>query len=731
VSRLEPLEDRALLSAVGFSLPVNYGPSGEVAVGDFNGDGKPDLAVTNSGNNTVEILQGNGDGTFQSVAVYFAGDEPTAVAVADFNGDGEPDLAVESTITGEVYVLLGIGDGTFQTARNYFAGSRADSIAVGDLNGDHRPDLAVTNRYSDSMSVLLNNGDGTFGTAVSYPTGSFPSSVAVGDFNGDGLPDLAVANEGSGTVSLFLGNGTGSFPTVHSVGDRASPVAVAVGDFNGDGLPDLAVANLTATDVLLNNGDGTFRTAASYVTGSFPIDVAVGDFNGDGIPDLVVANGEDHDVSLLLGNGDGTFATAGNFFTGSFPVDLAVGDFNGDRRPDLAVGGSAATVLVNEFPTTTTLSGPTSSTYGQPVTYTATVTGGGAPMTAGTVTFLDNGTPVSPALPLDGNGQASFTIATLGAGRHTITASYTGTPDGVGTTGWAASSASTTLNIAQFVLTGSAVNFGATAGAPFIGTIATLANPIPFGSTAQYDAVIDWGDGTGSVGIITSADTLIVSGSHTYADPGSYALSVEIYNTLGIYGNTTAVTVYPTATVTTLGQSVQHGLTGAIGFWNNKNGQALINAFNGGPDSTALGNWLAATLPYLFGNQAGLLGNLGGSSNSQVAVFYQSEFNLPGSNLTAEVLATALNVYATTQSLGGTTAQAYGFTVTATGLGADSFNVGADGAAVGVANNTTLNVYELLRAWDRVGYNAIYTGDTTLQKEANDLFGVLDRAGAI
>jgi hypothetical protein len=251
--------------------------------------------------------------------------------------------------------------------------------------------------------------------------------------------------------------------------------------------------------------------------------------------------------------------------------------------------------------------------------------------------------------------------------------------------------------------------------------VATFLNADPFGSAASYTATIDWGDGSISVGTITGVGTLTVSGSHTYADPNSYALSVQISHNLGEY----AALVYPTATVTTLGQGVQHGLTGGVGFWNNKNGQALINAFNGGWDATALSSWLALTFPNLYGS-------LSGASNSYVAGFYQSQFALPGSNLAAEFLATALNVYATTQSLGGTVGQAYGFTVTATGLGADSFDVGRDGAAFGVANNTTRNVYELLKAVDQQSaFGSLYNGDTILQMEANDLFDSLNKAGAI
>jgi hypothetical protein len=396
---------------------------------------------------------------------------------------------------------------------------------------------------------------------------------------------------------------------------------------------------------------------------------------------------------------------------------LAVGDFNGDGKPDFARMGY---VRLNQFVTTTALSGPTSATYGQPVTYTATVNSD-APVGAGTVTFYDGGTPASPALPLDDNGRATFSFTTLSPGSHTITASYSGAAGGAGFTGFDTSAASTGLTVNPVQLSTSAVNFSVAAGAPYSGAVATFINADPSGSAASYTALIDWGDGTTSTGTITGTGTLTVSGFHTYADPNSYALSVQISHYLGEY----AAMVYPTATVTTLGQSVQDGVTGGIGFWNNKNGQALINAFNGGPDSTALSNWLASVFPNHYGY-------LDGYSNAQVAALYQAQFALPGSNLEAEVLATALNVYATTLSLGGTTGQAYGFTVTATGLGADSFNVGADGAAFGVANGTTRNIYELLQAVDQqAGFGVLYNGDRTLQKQANDLFDALNRAGAI
>jgi hypothetical protein len=743
IPHLDRLEDRALPSAVSFSSPVSYSAGGfpaAVAVGDFNGDGKPDLAVANNQSNNVSVLLGNGDGTFQTAQNFAAGGVPVAVAVGDFNGDGKLDVAVANPLSNSVSVLLGNGDGTLQTAQNFAVGTNPSSVAVGDFDGRHYAngspilDLAVANDGSSTVSVLLGNGDGTFQTTTNFATGSHPHSVAVGDFNGDGKPDLAVADLRSKNVSVLVGNGDGTFQTAQSFAVGSDPFSVAVGDFDGrtyaNGQPvlDLAVANAGSgtVSVLLGNGDGTFQTARNFATGSVPRAVAVADFNGDNVPDLVVGyvGGDDgNSVSILLGNGDGTFQTAQNFGGDFGAVAVAVGDFNGDGRPDFATAADVIDVLLNQDVTATAISGPTSSTYGQSVTYTATVSNGSTPMTAGTVTFLDGNTPISPALPLDANGQATFSIATLNASSYTITASYSGTTGGAGITPFGASADSTSLMVNPAPLSATAINFSAIAGAPFTGGIVTFTNADPFGDASSYTAVIDWGDGTTSTGTITGTGTLTVSGPHTYAAAGNYALSVQISHNLG---DTTTAIVYPTATVVNLGQSVQGGLTGGTGFWNNKNGQRLIDSFNGGPDSTALSTWLATSFPNLFGD-------LHGFRNSDVAAFYQSQFAQPGSNnLQVELLATGLNIYATTQSLGGTAAEAYGFQVTATGLGADSFNVGSDGAAFGVANNTILNVYALLEAVNEEALNGFFDpSNTILQKEASDLFNALDKAGAI
>jgi hypothetical protein len=228
-----------------------------------------------------------------------------------------------------------------------------------------------------------------------------------------------------------------------------------------------------------------------------------------------------------------------------------------------------------------------------------------------------------------------------------------------------------------------------------------------------------------------------VSGSHTFADPEAspgYAVSVQISN-----ANTTpnSATANDIATVTSLGQGVVQGLTGGIGFWQNKNGQKLIDNFPSTATGLTLANWLATTFPNLYGPATGN-NNLTNQSNDQVAAYFETLFSQSGPKVQAEVLAVALNVYATTTSLGGDAVNAgvaYGFSVSATGLGADSFNVGSDGAAFGVANNTTCNVYELLLAVNQQANNGVlYNGNpmqSTLQGEAAALFDALNQAGSI
>lgn len=379
-----------------FEIASTHDSGGEqpmsVAVGDLNGDGKPDLVVANMSainsypNGEVSVLLGRGDGTFRTAATYASGgNEALSVALADLNGDGKLDLVVAngcdssgSCENGAVGILLGNGDGTFRAPITYSSGGYlADSVVVKDVNGDGKPDIVVADLTDSTgstglVSVLLGNGDGTFRAAVAYGSGGINAdSVAIGDLNGDGKADLVVAQCDVhnqficiGTIGVLLGNGDGTFQaavTCNSGGIGAS--SVAIGDVNGDGKLDLLVANLYVNDsgdgavgVLLGNGDGSFQTAVLYDSGgSEAQSVALADVNGDGKPDLLVANcggsseacddGNNAAVGILLGNGDGTFRPAVTYASGGLNASsVALSDVDGDGKPDLLVA--------NRFPCT-------------------------------------------------------------------------------------------------------------------------------------------------------------------------------------------------------------------------------------------------------------------------------------------------------------------------------------------------------------------------------------------
>lgn len=354
--QIERLESRNLLSfGPSTNFPVDANPLG-VALADLNSDGNLDVVTANYGAGSVSVLLGNGNGTFQSVKSFAAGAFASTIAVGDFNGDHLPDLAVghfdRSATT--VSVLLGNGDGTFQAAVDYTVGSSPIWVIAADLNGDSILDLVAANNDSANISVLLGNSDGTFQAAQSTAVGSDPIGLAAADLNGDKIPDLVVANSGPDTVSILFGNGDGTFQASvdYPVGRNTSDATV--GDFNGDGAPDLAITGMGSGDVtiLLNDGQGGFQAGATYPVSASPIGAVVGDFNSDGKLDLVVGYYDftQTNVTTLLGNGDGTFQTSVDYAADIGPVGVVVGDVNGDTAPDLVVANASSSdvsVLLN------------------------------------------------------------------------------------------------------------------------------------------------------------------------------------------------------------------------------------------------------------------------------------------------------------------------------------------------------------------------------------------------
>jgi FG-GAP-like repeat/FG-GAP repeat len=326
-------------------------PTGYASVtADFNGDGIMDLATTNGKNGGITIRLGKGDGTFLAPVTYSYKYHYDAIVAGDFNNDGKVDLAVSVPFLcdgcgGEpsfvLHVFLGAGDGTFTeaTTKYKFYGL---PIAAGDFNGDGNLDLIVTNTDYDgtdwSPRILLGNGKGGFQLGSSLGDTYWLTYPAVGDFNGDGKLDIAMPAfdfyYGDPITSVYLGNGDGTFAApVTYTSPQSWATSAAVGDFNGDGKLDIVTDGI---QVLLNNGDGTFTNDANVdVAGSASTGgVAVGDFNGDGKLDFAAGANSNllpGSSYILLGGGDGTFQT--DLVAGAQILQAA--DFNRDGKLDL------------------------------------------------------------------------------------------------------------------------------------------------------------------------------------------------------------------------------------------------------------------------------------------------------------------------------------------------------------------------------------------------------------
>ena len=343
------------------SFPLNSGGGFDVAVGDLNGDGIPDIAATSPIAQSVIVLLGKGDGNFQPAVSFSAGllgGSPNNLAVADFNKDGKLDIMTSLNgslnVGSTVSVLFGKGDGTFSAPLLLVANHTPGQLAVADFNGDGNPDWVAANTTQLYLTVALGNGNGEFQDDVNYAVGQGPE-VAAGDFNKDGKLDIVTVDYPTAEVSVLLGNSDGTFQPAIKTPVPGAFYGITVGDLNGDGNPDVVTGDSTGSsprnvNVLLGKGDGTFAAPVRYSTGgSGEGQIALGDFNGDGKLDIAVVNQADSTISLLLGNGDGTFqaakivtpALASNGFLGY----LVAADFNGDGKLDLAVpdyGGSAA-----------------------------------------------------------------------------------------------------------------------------------------------------------------------------------------------------------------------------------------------------------------------------------------------------------------------------------------------------------------------------------------------------
>lgn len=353
----------------------------DIVAGEFNSNSTiPGVVVSNDGSNNVHLFFFQAEGGFSAAPAFPPVANPGAIAVGDFDEDGIPDLAVVDQIQGQVTILLLDGSGNIKSTSGPFAvGKFPQAIAAAQFGSDTHLDLAVANDQSNDVSLLIGDGHGNFTPYVHSPfaADNGPRSLAVADFNGDGLPDLAVANALDNTVTVLLGQPRGGFyPAVGSPFPTGFiPTSVVAGDFNSDGHPDLVVANAGSNNVmlLLGNGAGGFGQApgSPFPVGTYPVAIAVADFNGDSFLDLAVANSKSNNITLLLGNGQGSFtAGTGSPFSsgGTGPIALAVADFNQDGAPDLAIANNGSnTIAVALNGAIPTLKMVSSASYTPPV----------------------------------------------------------------------------------------------------------------------------------------------------------------------------------------------------------------------------------------------------------------------------------------------------------------------------------------------------------------------------
>jgi large repetitive protein len=536
------------------SLAVGTTPQG-IITADFNGDGKLDLAVANSGSNTVSILLGNGDGTFTTKSTPAAGSGSNWLVAGDFNEDGILDLAVANLNANTVSILLGNGDGTFTLKSSPATGSHPLAITVGDFNGDGHLDLAVSNSGAATVTVLLGDGTGLFTTSSTPTVGSDPQVIVAGDFNEDGILDLAVSNESSNTVSVLLGIGNGTFQSqaTISVGGSGLPIGLIAADLEGSHHLDLAALNASDVAILRGNGLGSFTLIGNPTTGTNDLIAAVaGDYNGDGKLDLVVSDRTAGKAFLLPGNGNGTFGTKLTFTTAAGSFGVATADFNGDGGLDLAVAnGNAANVSiflqdlpVSLFPTSVAFGSQNLNTSSGPHIVTLK-NSSGASLTIATVdiTGADNAsfsdTSTCGATLANGatcTASVTFTPTTSGALSATLTFTDTASnsPQTLALTGTGFTAAPSFTSASTVILTvGTSGSFSVTATATPTASLAE-SGTLPSGVT-----FVDNGNGTGTL-----------SGTPGVGSGGTYPVTFTATNSAGSTPQTFSLIVDQAAAIT-------------------------------------------------------------------------------------------------------------------------------------------------------------------------------------
>jgi len=319
----------------------------KVIAGDLNEDGNADLIISSDtacSSGAVTAYLGKGDGRFVPELLSMVRGTPRDLALADLNADGHLDLILTSPCGGQlgVEVLLGNGDGSFQSFMSYPVGPDPLDLAVGDFNNDSKLDVLVSNYHGKDQYLSLGNGDGTLQSAIKIPAIiglSGTGSIQAADLNNDGNLDFAVAavaTDSSIKVLTELGNGDGTFGHSHLLPGLSLVSSLAIGDLNLDGNLDLVQVGRDKLGIWLGAGDGTFHHQVSYAAPD-ELSLMIGNLGNDGVPDLVLADEVmPANVEVLKGKGDGTFPVQSMVPSGNSTSSIALADFNADGLLDIA-----------------------------------------------------------------------------------------------------------------------------------------------------------------------------------------------------------------------------------------------------------------------------------------------------------------------------------------------------------------------------------------------------------
>jgi PKD repeat protein len=345
--------------SIAFAPPVRYDVGmvpGGLCVADFSGDGFVDVATANTGDGTISVLIGGGEGTFGGRVDYPAGNWVHSVAAADFNNDGHPDIVASSSESNYIGVYLNNGDGTFQSAVTYSTGNYPRNVACSDFDGDGFVDIAVPNSLDTTLFVFFNVGDGTFLPASQFGCGARGIGIGVADLNGDLLPDIAISNHEHSTFSVLINNGDRTFQPRDVINSRQYVHQMDIADIDGDGDKDIVVPDNASgenIEVFTNDGTGHFTLSASYSAGLGSGYVALANLDGDAHPDIVAGASWENTLRYYRNNGLGGFGQAVSYALQAKPEFPVCADFDNDGDMDVAFvtgmsGDNSLYVLLNQ-----------------------------------------------------------------------------------------------------------------------------------------------------------------------------------------------------------------------------------------------------------------------------------------------------------------------------------------------------------------------------------------------